>query len=111
MTKKATRPSSLAVLASVVLIAGLSVPTAWAQRSSSIGGRVVDSAGMPLVGALVAVQSIDTGLRERLSFTDHAGIFSIPNLVAGEYSVKVTKPRFLPTLAHAVELDAAAASP
>ncbi len=106
MTRKATKPSSLTVLASVVLIAVLSVPTAWAQRSSSIGGRVVDSAGMPLVGALVAVQSIETGLRERLSFTDHAGIFSIPNLVAGGYSVKVTKPRFLPSQAQAVELDA-----
>ena len=104
--RKAKKPLNRLALAVLVAIAALSVPTAWAQAPSSISGRVVDSAGIPLVGALVAVESTDTGIRERLSFTDHAGIFSIPNLVAGAYSIKVSKPRFLPAPEQAVSVDA-----
>ena len=69
-----------------------------------IEGRVQDSSGLPLVGALVRVQSAETSLRERFVFTDHVGAFSVPDLVAGKYLVRVTKSNFLPTVSSDVNV-------
>jgi hypothetical protein len=71
---------------------------------ASLRGRVQDSGGAPLVGALIAVQDNDALFRERLVFSDRSGVFSVPNLLAGNYSLKVTKPRFLPAVAAGITL-------
>ena len=89
-----------------LLVCGLvSVGTAMAQDDlASLRGRVQDSGGAPLVGALIAVQDNDALFRERLVFSDRSGVFSVPNLLAGNYSLKVTKPRFLPAVAAGITL-------
>lgn len=87
----------------------LLVPEAAAQvfgLQSSLTGRVHDAAGEPLAGALVAVESSAAGVRERLVFTDRGGLFAVTGLAAGNYLVRVTKARFLPAVAHGVELEA-----
>ena len=93
------------VFVSAVLLAG----SAHAQNSENpagmIRGRVEDSVGFPLVGALVAVQSADLAFRERWVFTDHVGAFSIPDLVAGKYFLKVTRPNFFPSATRDIHLD------
>ncbi len=97
-----------AILAAVVVWCAFGAGTAVAQTlgSASLRGRVQDSAGSPLIGALVAIQAADTNLRERLVFTDRGGLFSIGNLAAGNYTIKVTKPRFLPAVTGGVQLAA-----
>jgi len=40
-----------------------------------------------------------------MTFTDNSGTFTIPNLLGGEYSVKVTMPRFLPAQIGAIQLS------
>jgi hypothetical protein len=74
------------------------------QTESSIAGRVHDGAGLPLAGALVAVRSAGEAFRERLVFTDRSGGFSIGDLRAGEYLIRVTKARFLPAVTSNIEL-------
>ena len=91
----------------ILLVCGiLSVGTAAsAQTLAKIQGRVQDSSGMPLIGALVAVQSsVDSSIRQFV-FTNHLGVFSVPDLVAGRYLVRVTKSNFLPTVASDIDLD------
>ena len=82
--------------------------TGFAQDPGTIRGRVQDSTGFPLVGALVAVQSADASFRERFVFTDHVGAFSIPNLVTGKYFLKVTRSSFLPSATRDIDLDVGA---
>jgi hypothetical protein len=41
---------------------------------------------------------------ERMAFTDNHGAFSIPNLLVGEYSVKVIMSRFLPAHSGTIQL-------
>ena len=76
------------------------------QTESSITGRVHDGAGIPLAGALVALQSAGEAFRERLVLTDRRGGFSIGDLRGGRYLIRVTKTRFLPAVASNVQLNA-----
>ena len=88
----------------VLLVSGtLAVGTAGAQNLSTIQGRVQDSSGLPLVGALVAVQSVDSSIREFV-FTNYLGVFSVPELLAGRYLVRVTKSNFLPAVTSNIDL-------
>src|SRR5215471_3906534 len=73
---------------------------------AAISGIVRDTAGEPVVGALVVVMAANPVMPQRMAFTDQRGSFSIPNLFAGEYSVKVTMPRFLPAFKNGIQINA-----
>src|SRR3989449_6414348 len=76
-----------------------------ANDLAAISGRVHDSAGSPLVGALVIVVAASPIIPERIALTDKDGSFSIPNLFAGQYSVKISMPQFLPALKQGIQLN------
>lgn len=78
---------------------------------AAISGMVRDTAGEPVVGALVVVMAANPVMPQRMAFTDQRGSFSIPNLFAGEYSVKVTMPRFLPAFKNGIQINAGEALP
>ena len=64
----------------------------WGQTNSgSIQGTVTDPSGAPLAGANVTVRNLDTGLAISTVSTD-AGLYSVPNLPPGPYSVSVEAP-------------------
>src|SRR6266571_7627719 len=73
---------------------------------AAISGMVRDSAGEPVIGALVVVMAANPSMPQRMAFTDKRGTFTIPNLFAGEYSVKVTMPRFLPAFKNGIQINA-----
>lgn len=80
---------------------------AMGSAASDLGvirGQVRDSGGAAVVGALVVVAATSPQLPERMAFTDKWGSFSIPNLFAGRYSVKVTSPTFLPAFKQGIQL-------
>src|SRR5262245_24587836 len=94
--------------AAAVLVAGLLLCadiTAAPNDLATISGRVRDSSGTPIVGALVIAIAASPILPERIALTDRDGAFSIANLFAGEYTVKVSMPRFLPALKQGIELN------
>jgi hypothetical protein len=108
--QRALSKSGIALLVCVALALPLHNAEAQGVLSSSrIQGRVHGSDGLPLVGALVAVQSVDSVIRERFVLTNHSGVFSVPDLVAGKYLVRVTKPNFLPAVSSDIELTTGAA--
>ena len=105
----AFRASALLIAAPLLSLCLLSSDVSAAQlfdADSSITGRIRDMGGAPLAGALVSVQSSGEALRERLAVTDRSGLFTIDGLTAGEYLLRVTKARFLPTVANGVEVEA-----
>jgi hypothetical protein len=95
--------------ASVVLFAGFLLCPLLAGASSNlatISGSVRDSSGSPITGALVIAVAASPVLPERIALTGKDGAFSIANLFAGQYTVKVSMPRFLPALKQGIQLNA-----
>ena len=89
---------SVAVL--VTAIAGVAqIPT------GSLNGRVTDPKSSVLVGAHVLVTSTSQGAT-RESVTNGSGIYVLPNLPAGEYSVKIQAAGFTPREFKSVTLEA-----
>jgi len=73
---------------------------------AAIQGSVKDSGGLPVVGALVVVAAANPKMPERMAWTDSRGSFNVPNLFAGEYSIRVTMSRFLPAFRGGIQLNA-----
>ena len=85
------------------MIVALSLP-AWAgERPGAISGFVRDASGMPQMGAVVEIAG--SGARNLVVFTDVAGFFSVPSLLPGLYSVKVSAPSFLSVIHEKVGLQ------
>ena len=61
--------------------------------TSSIVGQVLDSSGAPVPDAHITVRNELTGVLVEAS-TDLGGMYSVPNLVAGRYGVRVDKTGF-----------------
>ena len=76
----------------VALFAATAV-AAFGQSSASLSGTVVDPTGAAVPNAHVTVHSIATGA-DRAVDTDAAGLYAVPALLPGDYSVKVTAPGF-----------------
>src|SRR5579872_3830776 len=94
------------VIIAIGMAAVLFSPTFAAASGTlaAISGIVHDSVGEPVVGALVVVMAANPSMSQRMAFTDKRGAFAIPNLFAGEYSVKVTMPRFLPAVKSGIQI-------
>jgi hypothetical protein len=90
------------------LLAVLLLPVLGAASNSlgTINGRVRDSSGTPVNGALIIIAAASPHIPERMAFTDTRGAFSVPNLFAGDYSIKVTMPQFLPVFKDGIRLNA-----
>lgn len=73
----------------------LVVPGAFAQggAAASLAGSVVDTAGAVIPGATVEVRNTATGTVERV-VTNASGVFQVPGLSPGTYTVTVTLEGF-----------------
>src|SRR5262245_40252430 len=94
-----------------VLVAGILICPLVAGAATdlaTITGRVHDSGGTPVAGAVVIAIAASPALPERIAFTNNEGSFSILNLWAGEYSIKVSMPRFLTALKQGIQVSSGA---
>ncbi len=99
----------LAVVA--VMVTTVSVPASSGTASGAISGYVRDASGAPQMGAVVEVLgSAAQALRgfTLKVFTDDRGFYSVPSLLPGTYSVKVSAPSFLPSLREKIGVRAGA---
>jgi hypothetical protein len=76
-------------------------PTAGSAKPSEkpngmITGRVVNSAGEPLTGAVVYAGPLGTGTRPQRATVDTNGEFKIDGLVAGLYRLSASAPGYVP---------------
>lgn len=82
----------------------LCASTAYPQSTGTITGTVVDPTGAPVPNAAIAVKNSGTG-EERKAATDSAGIYAVPSLPIGTYTVEVKSPGMAPMTAGNVHLQ------
>src|SRR5262245_1457320 len=90
-----------------VILASLVFPVSGmaAETLGAIQGSVRATSNIPVAGALVIATAASSTVGERMAFTDNYGSFLIPNLLVGEYTVKVTMSRYLPTTKSGIRLS------
>src|SRR5512147_1876402 len=67
---------------------------AQANISGNISGTVTDSSGAVVPNATVTLFSVDKDRVERTVNSDQSGVYSIPVVPAGKYSMTVEAPGF-----------------
>jgi hypothetical protein len=85
--------------------------TASSAISGAISGYVRDGSGAPQMGAAVEILGSTVQALKGFTlkvFTDDRGFYSVPSLLPGTYSVKVSAPSFLPTLREKIGVRAGA---
>jgi hypothetical protein len=105
----------LAVVAVMMMVTAMSLP-AWSGTVSAalpgaISGYVRDAGGAPQMGAVVEVLGSAAQALKGFTlkaFTDDRGFYSVPGLLPGTYSVKVSAPSFLPSLREKIGVRAGA---
>ncbi|MGH9353892.1 MAG: TonB-dependent receptor domain-containing protein, partial [Terriglobia bacterium] len=65
-----------------------------AQSTAAINGTVRDASGAVVPGATLALENLATGVK-RSAATDSVGIYAIPDVLPGTYSLTVTKSGFM----------------
>lgn len=68
-------------------------PAAVAQASAGLSGQATDPSGASVSGARIVAENSATGA-QRKTTTDREGRFHLPQLVAGDYRMWITKPGF-----------------
>ena len=96
------RVGVLQVLA-VVLAAGLA-GSATAQTFGGLTGQVVDTTGAAITGVSVTIRNLDTNA-VRSANSNESGVYALPSLVPGAYSIKVEKAGFKTTTVNRVEIQ------
>ena len=84
------RPSIVLLL---VAAAALTASVGYAQSSGDIRGTLFDSAGAVMPDCPIIVKNQDTNQIRRATTTD-AGVYAVPNLVPGTYTVTAEKSGF-----------------
>ncbi len=96
-------------------VVSMAVP-AWCGNASgaisgAISGYVRDGSGVPQMGAAVEILGSAAQALKVFTlkvFTDDRGFYSVPSLLPGTYSVKVSAPSFLPSLREKIGVRAGA---
>jgi hypothetical protein len=82
--------------------------TVWAQVSGgTISGTVTDSSGGVVPGASISITNTQTNVI-REAVTDDKGLYVVPNLLPGSYTVTATATGFTETTSASVELNVGA---
>src|ERR1035437_3525259 len=86
---------AVAGLIAIVIFSLLLIPTgAFAQEfRATISGTVTDASGAVVTGASITVTETQTGTINRTT-SDGAGLYVVPFLPPGDYSITVTKKGF-----------------
>lgn len=83
------RGRSLAIVAAMLIAA----PQIWAQATSSLRGKITDSTGAIIPGAVVTISNPATGFT-RQTTSDNTGDYQFPQIAPGSYDLKVEQAGF-----------------
>src|SRR6266404_6720657 len=90
--------------ARTLMLTCCAIPGLLAQESrATITGTVVDPQGAAIPGATVTARQLATNA-ERTTATSEAGLYVLPFLTTGAYSVTVTAPGFKSAVGDRLEL-------
>src|SRR5687768_17567018 len=105
---KSRRYSMQVTLLGLVVSTTLSAGVAFGQAAAMNGeitGTVLDPGGAPVTTATVTVENASTGY-ERSAKTNSAGLYRVPILPLGDYSVTVEAEGFAPYQQDGIVLNA-----
>src|SRR2546425_6021484 len=77
----------------LVALVASGLPAAAQAARSQLNGTVTDRTGGVIVGATVVATALDTQIESKTATTD-AGVYVIPYLPAGRYTIHVTSAGF-----------------
>jgi hypothetical protein len=83
----------LPVMCAAILLGGMLSAIAWGQTTSAITGTVTDPSGAVVPNADVTVTQEETGSTQTTR-TNSDGLYNVPGLAVGQYTVTVTAPGF-----------------
>jgi hypothetical protein len=84
------KPKTAKLFCGVVLILVLTANPLGAQDAqSTLSGTITDSAGKVLPNAKISIKNLSTGQSTETQ-TDSAGLYTVPNLAAGDYEVSAS---------------------
>src|SRR5215831_6138353 len=92
-------------LVGIALLAGNS-NTAVAQVTASVSGRVEDTTGAAVTGAIITTKNLETGAT-RTATTDETGSYRVLSLAVGSQEVRAEKPGFRSAVRTGVNLAVA----
>jgi hypothetical protein len=92
----------LTISATLFLFA-LSTSPAWAQATAAVNGTVRDPAGAVVTEATVVLHNRDTNL-DRTAVTNGVGSYVMPEVLPGNYDLKVNKSGFGPAVKSGINL-------
>src|SRR5262245_52312864 len=98
---------SKTLLLTAWVLCGVLTGVAFGQATGRITGRVLDQAGAVLPGATVTVTEAETGVA-RDTVTNGEGLYTVPALNPGTYSVKAELQGFAPATKSGIVLLTAA---
>src|ERR1700692_1922017 len=102
------RNFSVALSMFVLAMSLLSAGRAHAQvAGATLAGTVKDSSDASVPQAQVAITNVSTGVARNVT-TDSAGFYTAPNLLPGDYEVKVTAQGFSTALHKGISLTVGA---
>ena len=78
---------------SISILSIFAVTSAFAQYRAAIQGTVTDPNGSLVPDATVTLSSLETNI-QRVATTSNVGVYDIPGLAPGRYSLTVEKPGF-----------------
>jgi Carboxypeptidase regulatory-like domain/TonB dependent receptor len=91
--RKSSISSLLSFCALIALLLVLAVPCQGQSGDATLGGLVTDKSGAIVQGAAVKITGLDTGITRDVR-TNRSGLFTVPGLNPGRYSVHVKHPGF-----------------
>jgi len=83
----------LAVCSVLILLASFFLTAQNVVLTGSLGGRVTDASGAIVPGASVVVRSLTTGVQQSAQ-TNHAGLYRLPVVMPGAYSITASLKGF-----------------
>jgi hypothetical protein len=86
-------PTRLKLLLVTAPLFGLLTYDAYAAETATLSGIVRDPTDAAIVNAAVTIHDESTAA-ERRTFTNNAGLFTVPSLTPGQYSVKISAAGF-----------------
>ncbi len=93
MSNKKLRSVSAGLLLTLVALGSVPAMHAQAVSIASVTGRVADAQGALMSGAQIKMTGVDTGAVYN-AVTNSDGIYTIPSLPIGAYTLEATVPGF-----------------
>ena len=96
-----------ATFVALVLCLFISVRASAQVSGATLIGTVTDASAAVIPAAQLTITDMSTGVAREVQ-TDNAGLYSAPNLLPGDYQIKVTAPGFSTTIRKGVTLTVGA---